>query len=110
MNTKIVAVCLVAGAFLLPIAASAAPEGEADRSHPVAFVKDSAITIKIKAKLAEEKIKSLLHVSVDTDANGAVVLSGNTPNQAESDKAAAIAKATAGVTSVRNDIVIKKTD
>ena len=107
MKLKIATACFVIGAFLAPIAASAAPEGEADRAHPMAFVKDSAITVKIKAKLAEEKIKSLVHINVDTDANGAVVLSGNTPNQAESDKAAAIATATDGVTSVRNDIVIK---
>lgn len=109
MNIKLMTAFFAIGVLLGPIAVYAA-EGEVDRAHPADFVKDSAITVKIKAKLADEKIKSLLHVSVDTDAKGAVVLSGNTPNQAESDKAAAIASATAGVTSVRNDIVVKKPD
>lgn len=107
MNIKILTAFFAAGVLLGPIMVHAA-EGEVDRAHPADFVKDSAITVKIKAKLADEKIKSLVNISVDTDAKGAVVLSGTTPNQAESDKAAAIAKATAGVTSVRNDIVIKK--
>lgn len=107
MNIKLITACFAIGVLIGPIVVFAA-EGEVDRAHPSDFVKDSAITVKIKAKLADEKIKSLLHISVDTDAKGAVVLSGNTPNQAESDKAAAIAKATAGVTSVRNDIVVKK--
>jgi hyperosmotically inducible periplasmic protein len=107
MNVNLVTAFFAIGILLGPVAAFAA-EGEVDRAHPADFVKDSAITVKIKAKLADEKIKSLLHISVDTDAKGAVVLSGNTPSQAESDKAAAIAKATAGVTSVRNDIVVKK--
>lgn len=109
MNIKLVTAFFAVGVLLGPIAAYAA-EGAVDRAHPSDFVKDSAITVKIKAKLADEKIKSLLQISVDTDAKGAVVLSGTTPNQAESDKAAAIAKATAGVTSVRNDIVVKKPD
>ena len=50
MKSKISAVCFIVGTFLLPIAASAATaEGDVDSNHPMAFVKDSAITVKVKA-------------------------------------------------------------
>ncbi len=55
------------------------------------FVKDSAITTKVKAKLAAEKINSLVHIKVDTDSNGVVVLSGIVRIQKEADKAVSIA-------------------
>jgi len=54
-----------------------ADDVDADRSHPKAFVKDSAITTKIKSKLAAEHITSLGHIHVDTDADGVVWLSGS---------------------------------
>lgn len=62
-----------------------------DRTHPTAFVKDSAITTKIEAKVAAEHFSSLAHIHVDTDANGIVWLSGSAGSQAEIDKAVAIA-------------------
>lgn len=49
-------------------------DSDADRKHPMTFVKDSIITTKIKAKLAEEKMRTMLHVKVDTDSKGEVVL------------------------------------
>ena len=91
---------------MLPLAGYTA-DGDSDRSSPKAFVKDSVITTKIKTKLAEEKMSSLVKISVDTDAKGAVSLSGTAANQAAIDKAVVIARATEGVTSVKNDITIK---
>lgn len=101
--------CLALGTLLAPFAVLAA-EGDSDRSHPVAFVKDSVITTKIKAKLAAEKLRTLAHIRVDTDRQGMVVLSGTTTTQEGADKAVAIATATEGVTSVRSKITIKKDD
>ncbi len=109
MNNRIAVSCLTIAAFIAPCAAFAAP-GDTDRAHPEAFVKDSVITTKIKAKLAAEKMRSLVHISVDTDANGRVVLSGNTRTQGGIDKAVAIARATEGVTSVENHIMVKAED
>jgi BON domain/LTXXQ motif family protein len=103
MNTKLAASILMAGALILPIAGHAA-DSDADRSSPGAYVKDSVITAKIKAELAEQKLSSLLHISVDTDKNGMVVLSGTATNQETADKAVTISRAVRGVTSVRNDI------
>ena len=107
MKIKLATTCFVIGALLAPLAAYAA-DGDSDRTHPTTFVKDSAITVKIKAKLAGEKISSLAHIKVDTDAKGAVVLSGKAKTQDEADKAVSIARATEGVTSVKSNIRINK--
>lgn len=98
--------CLVVGSLLAPVAARAA-DGDSDRTHPTAFVKDSVITTKVKTKLAADKLGSLAQIHVDTDRNGMVVLSGNVKSQERADAAVAIARATEGVTSVRNDLKIK---
>ncbi len=74
------------------------------------FIKDSAITTKVKAKLAAEKIRSLVHIKVDTDSNGVVVLSGIVRTQKEADKEVSIARGTEGVTSVTSKLRIKKDD
>jgi hyperosmotically inducible protein len=85
-------------------------DSDADRSHPGAFVKDSAITTKIKTKLAAEHITSLGRIHVDTDKDGAVWLSGTARSQAAIDKAVSIARDTEHVVSVHNDIKIKADD
>ncbi len=109
MNSKYLTVGLFIGALLTPVAVYAT-DSDADRAHPVAFVKDSVITTKIKTKLAAEKLRSMTHIRVDTDSNGMVVLGGSAKNQGFIDKAGAIALATEGVTSVQNNIKVKKDD
>ena len=106
MHTKTTAALLIAGALALPFAGYAA-DGDKDRSSPKAFVKDSVITTKIKADLAGEKMSSLVKISVDTDNNGVVVLSGFAGDQKAIDRAVAIARGVKGVTNVQNDIKIK---
>lgn len=106
MKTRIATSFFVIGALLTPYLVHA-EDSDSDRKHPMTFVKDSAITTKVKAKLAAEKIASLAHISVDTDRNGAVVLSGKVRSQEEADKALAIAQGTDGVTSVSSKLQIK---
>jgi hypothetical protein len=103
MNSKLYAFIFVAGAMFLPVAGHAA-DSDTDRTSPTAFVKDSVITTKIKAELAEQKLSSLLNISVDTDKNGMVVMKGTADNQAAIDKAVSIARSVSGVTSVRSTI------
>ena len=74
------------------------------------YVKDSAITTKVKTKLAAEKVSSLAKIHVDTDNKGMVVLTGTAENQQAVDKAATIARDTEGVTSVQNNVKVKKDD
>ena len=87
-----------------------AQDSDADRAHPKAFVKDSAITTKIKTKLAAEHIASLGRIHVDTDKDGVVWLTGRARTQEAIDKAVSIARETEGVKDVHSHIKIKKDD
>ena len=100
---------LVVGVGLLGSVAIA-QDSDTDRAHPKAFVEDSAITSKIKTRLAAEHITSLGRIHVDTDKDGVVWLTGSARTQAAIDKAAEIARGTEGVRDVKNRLVIKKDD
>lgn len=91
-------------------AVAIAEDSDSDRSHPKAFVKDSAITTSVKSKLAAEHITSLGRIHVDTDADGVVWLTGSARTQEAADKAVAIARDTKGVTAVKSHITVKKDD
>jgi hyperosmotically inducible protein len=104
-----IAISLLATSMILIPAVSHA-DGDTDRSHPMTYVKDSAITVKVKAKLADEHLNSLRHISVDTDSKGAVVLSGTARTQADVEKAISIARSTEGVMSVTSTIQVRKDD
>ena len=103
---KLLASMFMIGSLLAP-AAGIAADHDSDSSVGE-FVKDSVITSKIKTKLAAEKDVSAMHITVDTDRNGVVVLGGTARSQAESDKAHSIAHAVEGVTKVKNHIKIQK--
>jgi hyperosmotically inducible protein len=105
MKNTLATTCFAIGILLVPVAGYTA-DSDMDRPHAGAFVKDSVITTKIKAKLAEEKMNSLVHISVDTDKEGRVWLSGTAKTQGQIDRAVSIAHDTEGVKSVRNDIKI----
>ena len=109
MKITIASSCFVLATVLTP-AAVLAGDLDSDRAHPMTFVADSVITTKVKAKLADEHMGSMLHIGVDTDAKGAVVLSGTARTQKDADKAVSIARETEGVTSVTSTIQIKKDD
>jgi hyperosmotically inducible periplasmic protein len=109
MKSKIVLTMGLCALFA-SAAVMADKDSDADRSHPANFVKDSAITTKIKTKLAAEHITSLGRIHVDTDKDGAVWLSGTARSQAAIDKAVSIARDTEHVVSVHSDIKIKSDD
>jgi hyperosmotically inducible periplasmic protein len=113
MKHKLTTTLMIVGVLLGPVVAvsvTAAEDSDADRSHPKAFVKDSAITTKVKAKLAAEHITSLGNIHVDTDADGVVWLHGTAHTQEAADKAVAIARETDGVKGVHSRIKVKKDD
>ena len=110
MKSKIAISGLVLGTLLGFVVTLAVADSDADRSHPKAFVKDSAITAKIKSKLAAEHITSLAHIHVDTDKDGIVWLRGSARSQEAADKAVSIARETEGVKDVHSHIKIKKDD
>jgi hyperosmotically inducible periplasmic protein len=103
MNKLILCGMIAVGVACGPLAF--ADEGASTESHH--YVKDSAITTKVKAKLAAKHLSTLTRIKVDTDENGVVWLSGRAPTQDASDLAAMIAKNTEGVNSVHNDITVQ---
>jgi hyperosmotically inducible protein len=105
MNTNLIAACFVIGALMTP-AVSYAEDTDVDRSSAKTYVHDSVITTKVKAKLAEEKMMSLVHIKVDTDNKGVVWLSGTVKTQTEVDKVISIARGVEGVTEVKSNIKI----
>lgn len=101
---------LIAGALIGPVAALAAHDGDMDRSQPKAFVKDSAITTKIKTKLAADHLTSLGRIHVDTDASGVVWLRGTAHTKEAAERAVRIARETEGVRDVHSRITVRKDD
>ncbi|HUL64454.1 MAG TPA: BON domain-containing protein [Burkholderiaceae bacterium] len=108
MKTKLAIASLVLGGLLVPALGYA--DQDADREHPNAFVKDSAITAKVKSKLAAEHISSLAKIHVDTDENGIVVLSGTAKSREQIDKAVSIARNTEHVRGVKNELTVRRDD
>ena len=95
---KLIASLFLISIFFIPAIVSAEGAGE--------FVKDSAITTQIKAKiLAAENIDSM-QIKVDTDKNGVVVLTGAVKSEAEKEKVHNIAHSVDGVQKVMNNLVI----
>jgi osmotically-inducible protein OsmY len=89
-------------------AAEKAPEkkeGPTRLEKPKEITEDSTITGKIKAAYAKDKAVSALGINIDTD-KGVVTLRGNANSREEAEKAVSIAKSTAGVTSVKNEIQV----
>jgi hyperosmotically inducible protein len=105
MKHLIIAGMLAASVVCVPMALADDTGTAPDSSHH--FVKDSAITTKVKTKLAAKHLTTLTRVKVDTDENGVVWLSGRAPTQDAVDMATLIAKDTDGVTSVHNGIAIQ---
>jgi hyperosmotically inducible periplasmic protein len=98
--------CVLLGTLLGGAVALANEDASMTGSHAAAYVKDSAITAKVKTKLAAEQLTSLGRIHVDTDTNGVVWLSGYAKTQEAVDQAVAIAGHTDGVKAVHNDIQI----
>ena len=110
MKFKLATVCFVLGFAFTPVAfaADSRADSDTDRNKPATFVKDSAITTKIKTKLAAENPASMATMHVDTDKDGVVWMSGTAKSQQDVDKAVSIAKSTEGVKSVKNDVKLQK--
>jgi hyperosmotically inducible protein len=103
MKTSFVALTLLAGTLCVPVAVLA----DNDTAHPGEYVKDSAVTVAVKSKLAAAHVSSLTNIHVDTDNNGVVWLKGSVGTQAEADRAVALARETDNVKAVHSDLKVK---
>ena len=110
MTTRTIVALAIAAAMGGSIASVAAADMDSDRAHPKEFVSDSAITTKIKTKLAADHITSLGRIHVDTDKDGVVWLSGTARTQGDINNAVAMARATENVRAVQSDIRIRADD
>jgi osmotically-inducible protein OsmY len=100
---NIVVHCLV---LLLLIATFAACASTPERESTGEYVDDSVITTKVKSMLAADDFLKSFKISVKT-FKGTVQLSGFVNSQQAVDKAGEIARSVKGVTSVKNDLVVK---
>ncbi len=100
---------LVLCAFLAVGAAGAISvmAADVDADSAGTYVKDSAITTKVKTKLAAKHMSTLTDIKVNTDKDGVVWLSGTAPTKDASDLAEMLTKDTDGVRAVHNKIIVQ---
>ncbi len=70
------------------------------------YVDDSVITTQVKTLLANDDFLKSFQISVET-YKGVVQLSGFVNSEQASDKAGQIARSVKGVTSVKNNLIVK---
>ena len=92
---------------LLPLVGGAYAHDLAAPTAEIHWMKDSAITVAITARLAAEHFSRITHLRVSTDTGGVVSLSGTTATRSEAARALAIARRTEGVLRVRNGIIVQ---
>lgn len=78
----------------------------AKSESPGEYVDDTVITSKVKAAVLGESSLKSAEINVET-YKGVVQLTGFVRSRADIDKAVAVAKAVKGVTSVKNDMIVK---
>ena len=93
--------------ILMLIATFAACASTPTKESTGEYVDDSVITTKIKSLLAKDDFLKSFQISVETN-KGTVQLSGFVASQQAVDKAGEIAHSVKGVTSVKNDLNVKK--
>jgi osmotically-inducible protein OsmY len=92
--------------ILVLIATFSACGSTSKQTSPGEYVDDSVITTKIKSLLAEDDFLKSFQIGVET-RKGIVQLSGFVNSQQAIDKAGQIARSVKGVTSVKNDLILK---
>ena len=74
--------------------------------HAKSAIEDGALTAKIKSKMALDDTLKSRGINVSTD-NGVVTLNGDVPSASEHERALQLARETAGVKSVRDQIRVR---
>jgi hyperosmotically inducible protein len=95
--------CLV---LLMLLATFAGCASTRTQSSAGEYVDDSVITTKIKALIAEDDFLKSFQISVET-YKGVVQLSGFVNSREAVNKAGHIARSVKGVSSVRNNLIVK---
>ena len=106
MKTYLATSCAIFATLLGGSVVANAQDSHSDTAHAEAYVKDSAITTKIKTRLAAEHATSLGDIHVKTDKDGVVWLSGSVKTRQAAEKALSIARSTAHVKRVHSEIKV----
>lgn len=77
-----------------------------DQQSVGAYIDDTTLTTRVKAKFAEDRVVSAMAINVET-LNGVVQLSGFAKSAEERMMAERLARDTSGVKDVRNDIIVR---
>jgi hyperosmotically inducible periplasmic protein len=77
-----------------------------DQESVGAYIDDTTLTTRVKAKFADDTVVSAMAISVQT-LKGVVQLSGFAKSQTEKDMAEKLARETSGVMAVHNAIVVR---
>src|SRR6185437_12834869 len=108
LATSCAIVATLLGGSVAATAQNSHSDSHSDAAHAETYVKDSAITTKIKTRLAAEHVTSLGDIHVNTDRNGVVWLSGSVKTRQAADKAVSIARSTAHVKRVHSEIKVNR--
>lgn len=101
------AIALAFGTAAIAADATTAPAAGVNKTETAGeYIDDAVITGKIKAAIFEDASVKATEVNVVT-YKGVVQLSGFVASRASIDKAVKLAKAVKGVTSVKNDMIVK---
>ena len=103
MLNKTTWAALAASLVILTVTGCAVSRGQESVG---AYIDDSGITTMVKSRLFEDKDVAGSAISVET-LKGTVLLSGFAKNAMERNKAETIARGVKGVTSVRNEVLIR---
>ncbi len=93
--------------LLMSDTASAQPQTKPTPESTGKVWLDNWVTLKVHAQFIPEKALENTDIDVDT-TRGVVALHGTVPTQEAKDRAAAIAKATDGVTSVKDNLRVAR--
>lgn len=92
--------------LLILIASFVACSSTSKQSSTGEYIDDSVITTKVKSLLASDAFLKSFEISVET-FKGTVQLSGFVDSQQSINKAGEIARSVKGVTSVKNNLIVK---
>jgi hyperosmotically inducible periplasmic protein len=106
MKAYLAASCAILATLLGGSMVATARDSNSDTAHAETYVKDSAITKKMKTRLAADHVTSLGDIHVNTDKNGVVWLSGSVKTREAANKAVSIARSTADVKRVHSEIKV----
>jgi len=106
MNIRPLIIAIASAASVVALISAGGCAVARDQETVGAYIDDTTLTTRVKAKFAENPVVSAMSISVET-LKGVVQLSGFAKSVDERLTAERLARETSGVRSVRNDIIVR---